>query len=39
MYVKHKTTRLDFYKKKQKEIRVELCQGILDSLEHGETTG
>ena len=39
MYVKLEKTRHDFYMKKQKEIRVELYQGILDSIEYGETTG
>ena len=39
MYVKLENTRLDFYWKKQKEIRAELYQGILDNLEHGEKVG
>ena len=39
IYVKLENTRLDFYRKKQKEIRAELYQGILDSLHHRETVG
>nr|XP_027120740.1 uncharacterized protein LOC113737757 [Coffea arabica] len=39
MYIKLETTRLDFYRRKQGEIRAELYQGIVDSVMAGETSG
>ncbi|XP_062119226.1 uncharacterized protein LOC133832974 [Humulus lupulus] len=39
MYVKLETSRLDYFHHKQKEIRVELYQGIIDSIEDGENRG
>nr|XP_027096190.1 uncharacterized protein LOC113716088 [Coffea arabica] len=37
--IKLETTRLDFYRRKQGEIRAELYQGIVDSVMAGETSG
>lgn len=39
MYVKIETSRLDFFRTKQKEIRADLYQGIVDSINQGETQG
>ncbi|XP_062074882.1 uncharacterized protein LOC133778880 [Humulus lupulus] len=39
MYVKFETSRLDYFRLNQKAIRAELYQGIIDSIEHGETHG
>ncbi|XP_020266738.1 uncharacterized protein LOC109842248 [Asparagus officinalis] len=39
MYVKLETTRLDFFRKQQSNIRAELYQGIVDSVTAGETRG
>jgi hypothetical protein len=39
MYVKIETTRLDYFRNNQKQIRAELYQGIVDSVENGETRG
>ncbi|XP_020266488.1 uncharacterized protein LOC109841977 [Asparagus officinalis] len=36
MYIKLETTRLDYFRKKQAEIRAELFQGIVDSVAAGE---
>ena len=36
MYIKLETTRLDYFRKKQSEIRAELFQGIVDSVAAGE---
>ncbi|XP_020243618.1 uncharacterized protein LOC109821874 [Asparagus officinalis] len=36
MYIKLETTRLDYFRKKQSEIRAELFQGIVDSVASGE---
>ncbi|KAG5536263.1 hypothetical protein RHGRI_023890 [Rhododendron griersonianum] len=37
MYVKIETSRLDYFRNKQEEIRADLYQGIIDSIEHGES--
>ncbi|KAG5512701.1 hypothetical protein RHGRI_038884 [Rhododendron griersonianum] len=37
MYVKIETSRLDYFKHRQKEIRADLYQGIVDSVNHGES--
>ncbi|KAL5572066.1 hypothetical protein UlMin_021663 [Ulmus minor] len=37
MYVKLETQRLDYFRNRQDEIRAELYQGIIDSIECGET--
>ncbi|XP_021750174.1 uncharacterized protein LOC110715861 [Chenopodium quinoa] len=37
MYVKIENTRLDFFRKNQDTIRADLYQGVLDSLDCGET--
>ena len=37
IYIKLETTRLDFYRQKQKEMRAELYQGSVDSVMTGET--
>ncbi|XP_021720166.1 uncharacterized protein LOC110687829 [Chenopodium quinoa] len=37
MYVKIENTRLDYLRNNQSTIRADLCQGILDSLDSGET--
>ncbi|KAL2539897.1 Helitron helicase-like domain containing protein [Abeliophyllum distichum] len=39
MYVKIETARLDYFRNNQKQIRAELYQGIVDSVEIGETRG
>ncbi|PON72910.1 Helitron helicase-like domain containing protein [Trema orientale] len=39
MYVKIETSRLDYFRNKQKEIRAELYQRIIDSVEAGENRG
>ncbi|XP_004139753.2 uncharacterized protein LOC101213993 [Cucumis sativus] len=39
MYIKLETTRLDFYKTQQSQIRSELYQGIVDVVNAGETRG
>ncbi|XP_020262380.1 uncharacterized protein LOC109838340 [Asparagus officinalis] len=36
MYIKLETTRLNYFRKKQSEIRAELFQGIVDSVAAGE---
>ncbi|XP_021749405.1 uncharacterized protein LOC110715140 [Chenopodium quinoa] len=37
MYIKIENTRLDFFRRNQQTIRADLYQGILDSVEGGET--
>ncbi|XP_056695709.1 uncharacterized protein [Spinacia oleracea] len=37
MYVKVENTRLDFFRRNQATIRADLYQGILDTVESGET--
>lgn len=37
MYVKIETSRLDYFKNRQKEIRADLYQGIVESVNHGES--
>ncbi|XP_058216366.1 uncharacterized protein LOC131327288 [Rhododendron vialii] len=37
MYVKIETSRLDYFRNRQEEIRADLYQGIVDSIEHGES--
>lgn len=39
MYVKIETSRLDYFRNRQREIRADLYQGIVDSVSHGETSG
>ncbi|XP_073129973.1 uncharacterized protein [Henckelia pumila] len=39
MYIKLETTRLDYYRRNQAEIRSKLYQGIVDSVVGGETRG
>ncbi|XP_048322404.2 uncharacterized protein LOC125419898 [Ziziphus jujuba] len=39
MYVKLETSRLDYFRKNQTEIHAELYQGIMDSVDVGETRG
>ncbi|CAA2992123.1 uncharacterized protein LOC111388318 isoform X1 [Olea europaea var. sylvestris] len=39
MYVKIETARLDYFRNNQKQIRAELYQGIIDSVEIGESRG
>ncbi|XP_022894082.1 uncharacterized protein LOC111408566 [Olea europaea var. sylvestris] len=39
MYVKIETSRLDYFRSNQKQIRAELYQGIVDSIHNGETRG
>jgi hypothetical protein len=39
MYVKIETARLDYFRNNQKQIRAELYQGIVDSVQTGETKG
>ncbi|XP_073138923.1 uncharacterized protein [Henckelia pumila] len=39
MYVKLETTRLDYYRRNQAEMRSELYQGIVDSVVAGESRG
>ena len=37
MYIKLETSRLDYFRNKQEEIRAHLYQGIFDSIAMGET--
>ncbi|KAG5550811.1 hypothetical protein RHGRI_015690 [Rhododendron griersonianum] len=37
MYVKIETSRLDYFRNRQREIRSDLYQGIVDSVNHGES--
>ncbi|KAG5544393.1 hypothetical protein RHGRI_016971 [Rhododendron griersonianum] len=37
MYVKIETSRLDYFRNRQEEIRADLYQGIVDSIAHGES--
>lgn len=37
MYVKIETSRLDYFRYKQEEIRADLYQGIVNSVNHGES--
>ncbi|KAL0435099.1 UNVERIFIED_CONTAM: hypothetical protein Sradi_0217800, partial [Sesamum radiatum] len=37
MYIKLETTRLDYYRNNQSNLRAELYQGIVDSVLKGET--
>ncbi|KAG5537451.1 hypothetical protein RHGRI_024770 [Rhododendron griersonianum] len=37
MYVKIETSRLDYFRNKQEEIRADLYQGIVDSIGQGES--
>ncbi|XP_057780225.1 uncharacterized protein LOC130998836 [Salvia miltiorrhiza] len=39
MYIKLETTRLDYYRQNQSTMRVELYQGIVDSVFNGELRG
>ncbi|XP_075492636.1 uncharacterized protein LOC142530705 [Primulina tabacum] len=39
MYIKLETTRLDYHRRNQSEIRAEMYQGIVDSVVNGETRG
>ncbi|XP_022875705.1 uncharacterized protein LOC111394171 [Olea europaea var. sylvestris] len=39
MYVKIETARLDYFRSNQKQIRAELYQSIVDSVQNGETRG
>jgi hypothetical protein len=39
MYIKIETTRLDYFRSKQEEIRSEAYRGIIDSVLIGETRG
>ncbi|KAG5552563.1 hypothetical protein RHGRI_010594 [Rhododendron griersonianum] len=39
MYIKLENTRLDYFRQKQSDIRVELYQGIVDSVLAGESRG
>ncbi|XP_074306096.1 uncharacterized protein LOC141641325 [Silene latifolia] len=39
MYVKVENTRLDYFRKNQETIRAELYQGILDTVDAGESCG
>lgn len=39
MYVKIESSRLDYFRNKQTEIRAELYQGIVDSIAQGESRG
>ncbi|XP_071921822.1 uncharacterized protein [Coffea arabica] len=38
-YIKIETSRLDFHRKKQTEIRTEVLQGVIDSVAIGQTRG
>ncbi|XP_027171551.1 uncharacterized protein LOC113771129 [Coffea eugenioides] len=38
-YVKIETSRLDFQRKRQNEIRTEILEGVLDSVSIGQTEG
>ena len=37
MYVKIETQRLDYFRNRQDEIRAEFYQGLIDSIECGES--
>ncbi|KAG5524887.1 hypothetical protein RHGRI_031532 [Rhododendron griersonianum] len=37
MHVKIETSRLDYFRNRQEEIRADLYQGIVDSIAHGES--
>ena len=39
IYVKIETSRLDFHRKNQTNIRTEILQGVMDSLSAGQTEG
>ena len=39
IYVKIETSRLDFHRKNQTNIRTEILQGVMDSLSAGHTEG
>ncbi|XP_073063940.1 uncharacterized protein [Primulina eburnea] len=39
MYIKLETTRLDYYRRHQSEIRSELCRGVVDIVANGESRG
>jgi hypothetical protein len=39
MYIKLETTRLDYFRQQQSQIRAELYQGIVDCVNAGETRG
>lgn len=39
MYIKIETSRLDYFRSHQIEIRAKLCQGIVDTIVQGETRG
>ena len=39
MYIKIETSRLDYFRRKQKEIRAELYQGIVDSVSYSKSQG
>ncbi|KAG5521132.1 hypothetical protein RHGRI_033626 [Rhododendron griersonianum] len=39
MYVKIETSRLDYFRNRQEEIRADLYLGIVDSVSHGESNG
>lgn len=39
MYFKIETSRLDYFRNKQDEIRADLYQGIVDNVGQGETQG
>ena len=39
MYIKLETSRLDYFRTRQNEIRAELYQGIVDSIFVGESRG
>ncbi|XP_027108916.2 uncharacterized protein [Coffea arabica] len=39
IYVKIETSRLEFHRKKQKEIRTEILKGVTDSISSGQTEG
>nr|XP_027108912.1 uncharacterized protein LOC113728748 [Coffea arabica] len=38
-YVKIESARLDFHRNRQRQIRTDVYQGILDSIANGETSG
>ena len=38
-YIKIETSRLDFHRKRQTEIRTVILQGVLDSVSIGQTQG
>ncbi|XP_075492626.1 uncharacterized protein LOC142530695 [Primulina tabacum] len=39
MYIKLETTRLDYYRRHQSEIKSELYRGVVDSVANGESRG